>query len=107
MTYASTFDTVRKIIFVVVTGSGNNLNDALEAMRNNRLDERYASGYRTLVDIRNAEFDRSTSESESVSRVFDYFFPHEKVAYVATEMNIGLADSVNFSAQIKVELQLF
>jgi hypothetical protein len=59
MTYASTFDTERKIIFVVVTGSGNTLNDALECTRNNRLDERYAADYGTIVDIRNAEFDRS------------------------------------------------
>jgi hypothetical protein len=107
MTYASTFDVERKIIYVVVSGSGNTLNDALEFLRNNRLDERYSSDYRTIVDIRNAEFDRSASDSAAVGRVFGYFFPNEKIAYVATGMNIGLADYVKLSAQFKVDMQIF
>ncbi len=103
----TTFDPEKKIIYVVASGAQNNRFDALESMRNTRMDARFDPGFGILVDVRASDFQINELEATSIGVVFRSFFTDQKIAFVAHEPLVGLIERTHATAFPVVDVKIF
>lgn len=84
MSYTFTFDAARRMIRVE-QGHAEDLQSALEGMREVRMHAEFNADYGILCDFRQGDFRGSRLDLFKVSEVIKVFFPGQRIALIFSE----------------------